>query len=159
MTTRIEPLADIDGQCSCLAVRQASRYLTAVYDAALNPASLRITQFSILYKLARGGPLTIGELASRMAMDRTTLSTNLRPLEREGLIDIVPGVDRRHKQALISKKGLLRFQKALPLWTQVQARFEGRYGAREAAGLRDALRHVLNMGFEPWAESGAAVGA
>jgi DNA-binding MarR family transcriptional regulator len=152
MTTRIEALPDIDGQCSCLAARQASRYLTAIYDAALSPAELRITQFSILYKLARGGPLTIGELASRMAMDRTTLSTNLKPLERDGLVDIVPGVDRRHKQALISKEGLVRIQKALPLWREAQARFEGRYGTREAAGLRDALREVLNAGFEPWAE-------
>ena len=159
MATKSEAMVDSDGLCSCLAVRQASRYLTAVYDAALSPAELRITQFSILYKLARGGPITIGELASRMAMDRTTLSTNLKPLERAGLVDIVPGVDRRSKLVLITGAGLVRFQKALPLWSKVQARFEGRYGAPAAAGLREALRGVLKSGFEPWAETSSAAGA
>ena len=144
---------ELDGRCNCLAARQASRYLTAVYDQALSPAELRATQFSILYKLAKGGPLTIGELASRMAMDRTTLSTNLKPLERNNLIVIVPGVDRRAKQALITQAGLLRYQQALPLWEAVQSQFEENYGKQRAADLRNTLRAVLRTGFEPWAEN------
>lgn len=146
---------DIEGQCNCLAARQASRYLTASYDAALAPAGLRITQFSILYKLVKFGPLAIGDLAARMAMDRTTLSTNLKPMERDGLLEIVPGVDRRVKQALVTGAGLRKFQQALPLWEGVQAKFEGQYGAREAAALRTELRAVLKSGFEPWAEGSA----
>ncbi len=149
-------MLDIDGQCSCLAVRQASRYLTAIYDAALAPVEIRITQFSILYKLAKSGPLSIGELATLMAMDRTTLSTNLKPMERDGLLDIVPGVDRRMKQARITSAGLRRFRKALPLWEGVQEKFEGQYGSRKAADLRVALRAVLSTGFEPWAEGAVA---
>ena len=149
-------MLDIDGECSCLAVRQASRYLTAIYDAALAPVEIRITQFSILYKLAKSGPLSIGELATLMAMDRTTLSTNLKPMERDGLLDIVPGLDRRMKQARITSAGLRKFRKALPLWKGVQAEFEGQYGSRKAADLRVALRAVLGTGFEPWAEGAAA---
>ncbi|NPT46499.1 MarR family transcriptional regulator [Paraburkholderia sp. 1N] len=159
MAAHQKRLNDIDGLCNCLAARQASRYLTAVYDQALSPVELRITQFSILYKLVKNGPLVIGELASKMAMDRTTLSSNLKPLERDGLVNIVPGEDRRVKQAMITKAGLARYRMALPLWSGVQAKFEGTYGKQPAAELRNALRTVLNSGFEPWAESGSAASA
>jgi DNA-binding MarR family transcriptional regulator len=152
MTRNEGKLPNIDGRCNCLAARQASRYLTAVYDQALSPVELRITQFSILHKLVNGGPLTMGELAGKMAMDRTTLTSNLKPLERDGLLDIVPGKDRRAKQAVVTKAGLARYKTALPLWSEVQSKFEGAYGESPAARLRDALRAVLNSGFDPWAD-------
>ncbi|MFM0341995.1 MarR family winged helix-turn-helix transcriptional regulator [Paraburkholderia fungorum] len=158
MAAHPKRLDDIDGLCNCLAARQASRYLTAVYDQALSPVELRITQFSILYKLVKNGPLMMGELASKMAMDRTTLSSNLKPLERDGLVDIVPGQDRRVKQAVITKAGLARYRMALPLWSDVQAKFEGTYGRKPAAELRSALRTVLGTGFQPWAENESTVG-
>jgi DNA-binding MarR family transcriptional regulator len=148
---------DIDGRCNCLAARQASRYLTAAYDQALSPVGLRATQFSILYKLARGGSLTIGELATAMAMDRTTLSSNLKPLERDGLLQMVPGQDRRVKKAVITPAGIARYQQAFPLWQAVQDQFEGQYGERRAAALRSSLRNVLNSGFDPWAEGESAL--
>lgn len=149
-----DTLPNIDGLCNCLAARQASRYLTAVYDKALSPVDLRITQFSILHKLVRSGAITMGELAGAIAMDRTTLTSNLKPLERDGLIDIVPSKeDRRAKQAVITKAGLARYKKALPLWSEVQSTFEGAYGKSPAARLRDALRAVLDSGFDPWADS------
>ena len=156
MAAHQKQLDDIDGLCNCLAARQASRYLTAVYDRALGPVELRITQFSILYKLVKSGPMVIGELASKMAMDRTTLSSNLKPLERDGLVDIVPGEDRRVKRAVITQAGLARYRMALPLWSEVQAKFEGTYGEKRAAELRKALRTVLSSGFQPWAENGSA---
>jgi DNA-binding MarR family transcriptional regulator len=155
MAAHKKRLDDIDGLCNCLAARQASRYLTAVYDQALSPVELRITQFSILYKLVKNGPLVIGELAGKMAMDRTTLSSNLKPLERNGLIDVVPGEDRRVKQAMITEAGLARYRLALPLWSEVQKKFEGAYGEKPASELRNALRTVLNSGFQPWAENGS----
>jgi DNA-binding MarR family transcriptional regulator len=160
MATNQEAVNDIDGCCNCLAARQASRYLTAVYDQALSPVELRITQFSILYKLAKNGPMAIGELANtnKIAMDRTTLSSNLKPLERDRLVEIGPGVDRRTKQAAITKAGIARYRKALPLWNEVQTKFEGTYGEKPAAKLRDSLRAVLSSGFEPWAENGLEVG-
>lgn len=152
MPTHKEFVEDIDGRCNCLAARKASRYLTAAYDQALSPANLRATQFSILYKLAKDGPLTIGELADAMAMDRTTLSSNLKPLERDGLLEMVPGQDRRVKMVVITKDGLSRYRMALPLWQAVQQEFEGSYGEKRAEQLRNSLRNVLSSGFTPWAE-------
>ncbi|MEM5329149.1 MarR family winged helix-turn-helix transcriptional regulator [Paraburkholderia sp. JHI2823] len=142
-----------EGRCNCLAVRQAARYLTAVYDQALSRAGIRATQFSILHKLLAGGPLAIGELAAAIAMDRTTLATNLKLLERNGLIDMVAGEDRRVKIAVLTKAGAARYHTALPHWQAVQSQFEGRYGERRAENLRKSLREVLQSGFEPWAEA------
>ena len=74
--------------CNCFAVRSAARHVTQLYDQLLAPAGLRVTQFSILAKLKRKGPLTINVLADDMVMDRTTLGRNIRPLERDGLISV-----------------------------------------------------------------------
>src|SRR5260370_33490583 len=72
--------------CNCLAVRQAARHITQFYDQFLAPSELRTTQFSILAKLRRLGPMTINALAGEMGMDRTTLGRNILLLERDGLI-------------------------------------------------------------------------
>ena len=74
--------------CNCFAVRSAARHVTQLYDQLLAPVGLRVTQFSILAKLERKGPLTINVLADDMVMDRTTLGRNIRPLERDGLISV-----------------------------------------------------------------------
>jgi len=145
---------NIDGRCNCLALRQASRYLTALYDHALSKVGLRATQFSILYKLANADELAIGELAAEMAMDRTTLATNLKPLERDGLLSIAPSaVDRRTKMVRITAEGLSRYREAFPIWEGVQEEFETAYGRAQAGDLRKAARSVLGTGFEPWAEN------
>jgi hypothetical protein len=73
-------------ECTCLAIRQAARHITQFYDQHLAPAGLRITQFSILAKLRRLGPMTINALADELVMDRTTLGRNILPLVREGLL-------------------------------------------------------------------------
>src|SRR5579864_8789081 len=85
--------------CNCLALRQAARHVTQFYDQVLAAAGLRTTQFSILAKLRRLGPLSINALAKELVMDRTTLGRNILPLERDGLIAIVRAKsDRRSKE-------------------------------------------------------------
>src|SRR6516225_8484980 len=96
-------------ECTCLAVRQAARHVTQFYDQFLATAGLRTTQFSILGKLRRLGPISINALAAEMVMDRTTLGRNMLPLEREGLIEIVPGrTDRRSKELVLTEAGKAR---------------------------------------------------
>src|SRR6202044_4161162 len=93
-------------ECTCLAVRQAARHITQFYDRHLASAGLRTTQFSILARLRRHGAMTINVLAEDMVMDRTTLGRNILPLERDGLIRIVPSAaDRRAKELLLTKTG------------------------------------------------------
>ncbi|MBB5895452.1 MarR family winged helix-turn-helix transcriptional regulator [Kutzneria kofuensis] len=144
---------DLDIACNNLALRKAARYLGATYDKALAPAGLRATQFSILQKLRAHGEMTITSLADMIAMDRTTMASNLKPLAREGLVTVEPSAaDRRARIVTITPDGLARFKAALPLWRAVQGSFEERFGAVAAAQLRGSLEAVLHTGFEPWAE-------
>ena len=85
-------------ECNCHAVRSAARHVTQFYDQVLAPSGLRTTQFSILSKLKRKGPLTINRLVEDMAMDRTTLGRNVLPLQRDGLIRDRTGSKRSPRQ-------------------------------------------------------------
>ena len=132
------------GECNCFAVRSAARRVTQFYDQFLAPAGLRTTQFSVLARLKRKGPLTINRLAEEMVMDRTTLGRNILPLERDGLIAIEPNEsDRRAKELRLTKAGEKRLQVARKQWSRAQARFESTFGPRRAADLRAMLRAVV----------------
>jgi DNA-binding MarR family transcriptional regulator len=111
---------------------------------------LRVTQFSILAKLKRKGPLTINVLADDMVMDRTTLGRNIRPLERDGLISIEAAAsDRRAKELHLTKAGENRLRAGLEAWAKAQARFEASLGGKRAAELRTLLRAVVASQFTP----------
>jgi DNA-binding MarR family transcriptional regulator len=131
-------------QCNCLAVRQAARHLTQFYDQFLAPVGLRSTQFSILGKLRGYGPLSINALAKELVMDRTTLGRNILPLEREGLIEIVPGrADRRTKELRLTEAGVERLRAAAPRWNQAQSQFEAAFGRKRSSELRALLDEVV----------------
>jgi DNA-binding MarR family transcriptional regulator len=143
-------------ECNCFAVRAAARHVTQAYDQFLAPTGLRTTQFSILAKLKRRGPLTINTLAEDMVMDRTTLGRNILPLERDGLIRIAPAAsDRRAKELHLTKAGEKLFEAARKQWSAAQARFETGYGAERAADLRNSLRAVVASEFAPGGRSSA----
>ena len=132
-------------QCNCLALRQAARHVTQFYDQHLARSGLRTTQFSILAKLQALGPLSINEFAAHLVMDRTTLGRNIRPLMREGLIEIAPAkADRRVKEVRLSKAGTARMRAATAAWKKAQARFEDAVGPRRASDLRELLRDVVS---------------
>jgi DNA-binding MarR family transcriptional regulator len=137
-------------ECNCHALRAAARHITQAYDQFLAPTGLRTTQFAILAKLKRKGPLTINALADEMVMDRTTLGRNILPLERDGLIRIAPAAsDRRAKELNLTRAGEQRFQAGRKDWAAAQARFESAYGARRAAELRGLLRAVVTSDLAP----------
>jgi DNA-binding MarR family transcriptional regulator len=139
--------------CNCFALRSAARHVTQVYDQFLAPSGLRATQFSILAKLRRLGPLTINEMARNMVTDRTTLGRNIRPLERDGWIKIEPTAsDRRAKKLHLTKTGEQRLQAALKSWSQAQTKFETTFGPKRAADLRAMLRGVVASEFDPAAQ-------
>ena len=140
MAPDIRPMMEA---CNCLALREASRHVSQFYDQFLAAAGLRTSQFSILAKLRRLGPMTINALAKELVMDRTTLGRNVLPLEREGLIAIVKGsADRRSKELRLTEAGLARLRLAGKGWSEAQARFEAAFGGKRAAELRDLLHAV-----------------
>ena len=137
------PPASELAECNCLAVRQAARHVSQFYDQFLAPSGLRTTQFSVLAKLRRGGAMTINALAKELVMDRTTLGRNILPLEREGLIAILPGrADKRSKELSLTEAGAARLREAAAGWREAQARFEQVFGAGRSAELRALLRAV-----------------
>jgi DNA-binding MarR family transcriptional regulator len=130
------------GRCNCSALRKASRRLSQLYDAALAPSGLRVTQFGVLVEIERRGktPPTIRELAEALVMDHSTIGQNLRPLERAGLVTLEADArDGRRRRVKLTREGRSRLEAARPLWREVQARFEGRFGERPAAELRATL--------------------
>ena len=134
--------------CNCFVVRSAARRVTQLYDQFLAPVGLHVTQFSILTKLKRLGPMTINALAKEMVMDRTTLGRNVLPLERDGLIKIeASATDGRAKQLHLTKAGEKRLLAGREAWARAQARFDDRFGAKRAADFRTMLRAVVASDF------------
>jgi len=145
MASEPRPKAEV---CNCLALREATRHVTQFYDRLLAPSGLRTTQFSILIRLRLEGPTTINALAKRLVMDRTTLGRNILPLERGGLIEIVPdSVDRRSKVVRLTEAGAARLRAARAGWTQAQKNFETAFGRRRATQLRNLLHAVTETEF------------
>jgi DNA-binding MarR family transcriptional regulator len=135
-------------ECNCFVVRSAARHVTQLYDQFLAPVGLHVTQFSILAKLKRRGPLTINALAKDMLMDRTTLSRNVLPLERDGLVKIEASAsDGRAKELHLTKAGDKRLRAGREAWAQAQTRFENRFGAKRAADFRAMLHAVVASDF------------
>jgi DNA-binding MarR family transcriptional regulator len=136
--------------CNCLAVRQAARYVTQLYDRHLAPSGLRTGQYGILAKLKRRGPMAINELAAELVIDRTTLGRNIRPLERDGLITITPGrTDRRVKELRLTAAGDARFNETREAWVSAQRSFEAGFGPERSSELRGLLRALVNSGLVP----------
>ena len=131
--------------CNCLALRQAARHLSQIYDRHLAQAGLRGSQYSILSKLNRLGPMPIGRLAENMVLERTALSRALRPLERDRLVKVGAGPDGRTRNVSITPAGGARFKAANVHWRKAQKEFETKFGADQAAGLRLTLRRVVEV--------------
>jgi DNA-binding MarR family transcriptional regulator len=137
------PAAELT-HCTCLALRQAARQVSQLYDRHLAEVGLRTSQYSILAKLDRLGPLSINELATMMVMDRTTTGRAVRPLERDKLVTIAAGDDGRRRVVRLTKAGEARVKAAVVQWRGAQKEFEASYGAAEAAKLRSILAGVVS---------------
>jgi DNA-binding MarR family transcriptional regulator len=138
------PAGPDDPRCTCHLLRSAARRVTQVYDDALRPAGLKTSQFSLLATLRHAEALTLGELAERLSMDRTTLTRNLRPLQQAGWIERVPDpVDRRRIHLVVTAAGRATLAHARPLWRDAQHAFRARLGAPSVMALHTALDDTL----------------
>lgn len=110
--------------CYCGSIRQASRIVTQIYDQALKPSGVKITQFGILRLLSARPGLTTGAIAEALATDSTTLTRALKIIHDNKWIELTPGEDRRERRWVVTPAGQDRLQQALPLWKQAQKEFE-----------------------------------
>jgi DNA-binding MarR family transcriptional regulator len=107
--------------CTCSALRRASRAVTQHYEASFRGTGLRATQFTVLATLAQTGPLPLSALASMLGLERTTLTRNLGPLEKKGFVSSLADDDQRVRRIAITKKGEAAALAALDAWKQAQS--------------------------------------
>jgi len=128
--------------CTCSRLRRATRAVTQLYDDALAPAGLRVTQLSLLRTLQREGTLRIGDLAARNLLDRTALSRNLDPLADRKLVAIVPGRDARTREVTLTRQGIAAIGGAAPHWERAQREVARQVGRGRLDALYDILRDM-----------------
>ena len=132
------------GECLNFNLRKADRAVSQAYDKAIAASGLKSTQFMLLNGIALADGASISTLADAMVMDRTTLTRNLSPLERDRLVAIVAGTDRRTRAVEITAKGRRLLNRTLPLWHSAQRRLTRAIGAAEASRLVEGLRAVVD---------------
>jgi DNA-binding MarR family transcriptional regulator len=127
--------------CLCLHVQRAARALARRFDEALRPIGLTNGQFSLLMSLNRPKAPTMGSVASLLAMDRTTLTAALKPLERRGLVKVtVDRLDRRSRLMRLTAKGGRLLARAAPVWESTHREVESLLADGNPEGLRNNLR-------------------
>jgi DNA-binding MarR family transcriptional regulator len=127
--------------CLCLHLQRAARAVARHFDAALQPLGLTSGQFSLLMSLNRPQPASLGAVAALLAMDRTTLTANLKPLARRGLVAVtVDETDRRYRRLVLTPAGRALLVTALPLWERIHASVEALLARSNADDLRADLR-------------------
>jgi DNA-binding MarR family transcriptional regulator len=154
-----EPTPSDHGPCSCTALRKANRRITQIYDAALAPAGLKITQRAILAQAGRSGPVGIGALAEALVMDAGALAHTLKPLERDGWVSIGPDPDdRRHRIVSLTNSGRAKLKESDALWIRAQTAFESAIGKAETRALHEALARLSDGNFIATFEASFAAG-
>ncbi|EGL65259.1 MarR family transcriptional regulator [Agrobacterium sp. ATCC 31749] len=130
--------------CLCLHAQRAARALARLFDNALKPAGITNGQFSLLISLNRPEPPPMGPVANLLAMDRTTLTAALKPLERRGLVRIEPDPkDKRGKRLRLTPEGMAVLAVAFPIWEQTHAEVETKIGSGDPGRLR---RDLIDIG-------------
>lgn len=133
------------GACAAMNLRKATRMIAQFYDQRLQPSGLRTTQFTMLASLERYGPVAITKLADKMGMDRTTLTRNIRLLERDGLVAGQAGEDARVRMLSLSKKGMIALRETRPYWEIAQSEFLKKFGKRRWQNLRGELNAISQI--------------
>lgn len=134
---------NLEGLCVGQGLRRAARQVTRRYDAVLKPVGLSLSQFSILAAVGAASPVSLGPLAAHLGMDRTTLTRDLKPLERRGLLtSLTHSTDRRQRPLALTDAGETLLRAALPLWANAQRDSLERLGSATWSDLR-RLIHTL----------------
>jgi DNA-binding MarR family transcriptional regulator len=138
-----QPAADlIAGECLAVRVRLLNRTITSIYDEALRPLAMTVGQLNVLVAVAQLGPVSPGDVARRLNMEKSTLSRNVDRMRGHGWIVVLSGETGRNQTLKISPKGRKLLERAVPLWRKAQARAKavlGQRGARSIHRVADAV--------------------
>jgi DNA-binding MarR family transcriptional regulator len=141
-----ETTLEVRDSCLCLHAQRAARALARHFDDVLRPAGLTNQQFSLLMALNRPEPPPLGPVAKLLAMDRTTLTAALKPLERRGLVRVEPSLsDRRTRLLVLTDAGSEALAAAVPIWRENHAAIEAQLDGFDPDALRAALVLISGM--------------
>jgi DNA-binding MarR family transcriptional regulator len=139
-TPSFDVTAKVRDTCLCLHAQRAARALARHCDLALKPVGLTSGQFSLLMSLNRPEPPSLGSVAALLAIDRTTLTANLKPLERRGLVESRPDAkDGRTRLLRLTPAGRARLAKAMPIWQRTHTAIEAALGKSDPDDVRAGL--------------------
>lgn len=131
--------------CVCHKSRMAMRSVTRTYDEALRPVGLRATQLLLLVAIAAEEAVSISALANTMSMDRTTLTRNVEPLEKEGLIQRGGEGWRRSRALKVTSAGRSVMSKAIPLWEATQEDLRAKLGEKDWTAVHTMLNRLISV--------------
>ncbi len=135
----------IANSCLCSKLRAASRMISRSYGHALKPIGLKPNQMTILVAISLMGPVSITRLAEQLLMERTTLTRNLRPLEKSGFVQLNDGYGRT-RELTLTQQGRMILDKAKPLWKNAQQKLTEQLGREDSKMISDLLKQILNTG-------------
>jgi DNA-binding MarR family transcriptional regulator len=142
-----ETARQVHDQCLCLHTQRAARALVRRFDEAFRPLGLTSGQFSLLMSLDRPEPPGLGSVAALLAMDRTTLTAALKPLQRRKLVEVRPdNRDRRNRRLSLTPEGRSLLAAALPVWRLVHAEVDELVGPGDLDAVRRGLRALTDRG-------------
>lgn len=140
-TINKQQLLEIPASCLDYNLRKTSRIAAQHYEEVMKPCGLRNTQFSLLVAICLMDKPLINDLAQVLGMDRTTVSRNIKPLQRDGLLSIVPGEDKRSRHIVVTDTGKQRLLQAIPLWQKAHQSLQQKVGLENT----QQLLATLNM--------------
>ncbi|MDB6047819.1 MAG: MarR family transcriptional regulator protein [Pseudomonas sp.] len=144
----LNPAIPAASGCSNGAIRRAARRMGQIYDDAFAPSGLKGTQYSLLSQICRLQGPTMRGLAVELVMDLSALGHTLKPLVRDGFVELtVDATDRRCRRVHLTESGLHKYQEAQEIWKRIRSAFDDVYGAEEAVQLRSTLDYVASETF------------
>lgn len=138
-------VGQVPATCMGMHIRRASRIITQMYDSALRPVNLALNQFTLLVAIHLAESTPITRLAQELFTDQTTLTRNLKLLEKRRLVAIEPGADRRVKLVSLTAEGQAVLAQALPLWEQTQAKLKQQFGPEKWQTLLALLSDIKDV--------------
>ena len=140
--------AQFIAECPWFSLRKASRVATQLSNDLLQSSGLRITQLAVLVMVAVSDQPQVTDLAEELVMDQTTLSRNLKPLARQGFIDMAPGEDRRTRVVTLTPKGEEALAEALPLWEIAKDKLGNLFGVERVEVLLGMVAALSDISAE-----------
>lgn len=147
-TSASKPLEAPASVCTGAALRKATRRVSQLYDDILAPSGLRLSQHSVLVHINRAGTPTMTDLARDMVLDRSALSHNLKPLERDGFVSLFKDTaDKRSTRVKLTSSGQRKLAETKALWAVAQKRFEDAFGVAKARAAQELLLEICSKEF------------